>query len=138
MSEAPIEYRLLARRVKSRAALKAPPATLTETRFLAGSELRARAKKAEVVQGLFDGRRKRTFKVDMALSGVAVGQHRFPPGVKGTKLSARRKLLTEEQHRDTIVGYLPDHLARRVRPETLDKRLVVPVKVDALAEQDPK
>jgi len=138
MSEAPIEYRLLGRRVKDRDALKPPPTTLTETRFLAGDEPRARAKKAEAVQGLYDGKRKRTFKVDMAMAGVAVGEHRFPPGVKGSKLAPRRKLLTEADHKETLVGYLPDHLASRVRPQKLDKRLVIGVKIDALAELDPE
>src|SRR3954451_13100684 len=105
MSEAPIEYRLLGRRVKDREALKPPPTTLTETRFLAGDEPRARAKKAEPVQGLYDGKRKRTFKVDMSMAGVAVGEHRSPRGVRGRKLAPRRKLLAEEDHKETLIGY---------------------------------
>ena len=139
MAEEPIPFKSLARRIKARDALKPPPrVALTKTMFLPGDEPRVEVSGVEAVRPLFNGDGQRMFKVDVDVGRFALGSHSFPPGVEGTELKRRRKLLAEEDHRDALVGFLPDHLALRVRPEKLDKRLTVPVKLDALAKRDPE
>jgi V8-like Glu-specific endopeptidase len=140
MSEPPIEYKSLGRRIKARDALTEPPdMALTKTLFVLGDEPRAELKAVDAVQPLFqDDGGGRMFRVDLDVGRLAVGKHSFPPGVAGTELPRRRKLLAEDDHRDTLIGYLPDHLALRVRPEKLDKRLAVAKKIDVLAQRDPE
>ena len=139
MAEAPIPFKSLARRVKARDALKPPPdVALTKTMFLAGDDPKVELRDIEAVRPFFADNGDRMFKVEVDLGHLALGRHSFPPGVEGTELKRRRKLLEEDDHREALVGFLPDHLALRVRPEKLDKRLAVATKIDALAEEDPE
>ena len=139
MSEPPIEYKSLGRRIKARDALTEPPdMALTKTLFVLGDEPRVQLTALEVVQPMFDGGGGRMFKVEIDIGRLAVGKHSFPPGVAGTELARRRKLLKEDDHLDVLTGYLPDHLALRVRPSKLDKRLAAGKKIDALSQRDPE
>jgi hypothetical protein len=127
MTEEPIKYASLARKVKARDALtEMPDISLTETMFLAGREPNLATRGIEVVQPHYTSDEQTpVFKVDVAVDRAKLGVHVFGPGMTGTKLPARRKLLSEEDNRESVVGFLPDHLALRVRPQKLDKRLVV-------------
>jgi V8-like Glu-specific endopeptidase len=58
--------------------------------------------------------------------------HSFAPGLAGTKLSARRKLLREDDHADLLSGFLPDHLALATRPSKLGRALRTGIKFDAV------
>jgi hypothetical protein len=140
MTEEPIKYASLARKVKARDALTEMPATsLTETMFLAGREPRLETRGVEVVQPHYTSDEQTpVFKVDVEVARAKLGVHVFGPGMTGTSLPARRKLFTEEENRESLVGYLPDHLALRVRPEKLDKRLATRKKIDALGDDDPE
>jgi V8-like Glu-specific endopeptidase len=140
MSKAPIPYKLIARNVKAREALAAvPDVALTQTLFLAGKEPEARMAAREAVRPTYpNDEQARVFQVEVELSRVAIGEHAFPPGLAGTALRANRRLLTERESGDRLVGFLPDHLPLRIRPNRLDKRLEVGKKIDALARADPK
>jgi V8-like Glu-specific endopeptidase len=139
MPEAPIAYRSLGRRIKARDALKPPPSVaLTKTMFLPGDKPNVKLRGVEAVRPMYEGDGDSIYKVDVDLGRLAVGRHSFPPGVEGTELKRRRELLAEDDHRDAVVGYLPDHLALRVRPGKLDKRLAVAKRIDALAKLDPE
>jgi V8-like Glu-specific endopeptidase len=140
MTEAPIKYAALTRQVQAREPLSPmPDVALTETRYFAGREPHLETRGIEVVQPLYTSdERTPVFKVDVEVARATIGTHVFGPGMTGTKLPARRKLLDEESNRESLVGYLPDHLALRVRPEKLDKRLAIDKKIDALADDDPE
>ena len=139
MAEAPIPFKSLSRRIKARDAVKRPPdVALRQTMFLPGDDPRVEVSSVEAVRGLFQENGERMFKVEVDVGRFALGMHSFPPGLEGTELKRRRKLLAEDDHPDALVGFLPDHLALRVRPEKLDKRLTVPIKIDALKKRDPE
>jgi len=140
MNEAPIKYAALTRKVQAREPLTPmPDVALTETRFIAGREPSLQTRGIEEVQPLYTSDEGTpVFRVDVEVARAALGTHVFGPGMSGTKLPARRKLLDEESNRESLVGYLPDHLALRVRPEKLDRRLAVDKKIDALAGDDPE
>ena len=139
MAEDPIPFKSLARRIKARDALKPPPeVAVRKTMFLPGKEPNVEVRNIEAVRPLFQDNGSRMFKVEVDVGRLEVGRHSFPPGVEGTELKRRRKLLSEEDHRDALVGFLPDHLALRVRPEKLDRFLAAPVKIDPLAKRDPE
>src|SRR5688572_26709233 len=129
MADAPIPFKSLSRRIKARDAVKRPPdVALRQTMFLPGDEPRVEVSTVEAVRPLFQENGERMFKVELDVGHFALGRHSFPPGLEGTELKRRRDLLSEDDHRDAVVGFLPDHLALRVRPEKLDKRLAVPIK----------
>lgn len=137
MTEPPIEFKSLARKVKAlppRSELR--DASLTRTFFIAANDPSAevqgvgRTRSAGKVEDAAN-----TYRIDVDLGRAAIGQHSFPPGVEGTRLAARRKLLREDDNADLLTGYLPDHLARHVRPDKLDKQFRTAVKIDALAKQ---
>jgi V8-like Glu-specific endopeptidase len=139
MAEDPIPFKSLTRRIKARDPVGPPPrVALRKTMFLPGDEPQVEVSTVEAVRPLFQENGNRMFKVEVDVGRSALGSHSFPPGLEGTELKRRRKLLAEEDHRDALVGFLPDHLALRVRPEKLDKRLAVPSKIDALAKRDPE
>ncbi len=77
------------------------------------------------------------FRAGPGLEENPFGHRAFAEGVLGTKLSGRRKLLDEAQHQDLLTGYLPDHLALRTAPATLERKFRRWSKIDALADVDP-
>ncbi len=134
MSEAPIPYTALGRKVRAREPLSELGATtFTTALYLAGDEPRLDVRSVEEVRPTYAAKGdRRLFRLDVDVSRMAIGQHTFAPGVEGTKLPARRKLLAEREHAEVLTGFLPDHLPLRVRPEKLDRRLRRPVKFDPL------
>lgn len=124
MSSEPIRYERLERAVQAREALTSPPDEgVTETLFLTGREPIPEVRHVEVVEPVVALSDDKTFRVDLTIPRKAIGVHSFGPGVDSTKLSSRRRLFTEEEHSDAVVGFLPDHLDLRVKPEKLDRRL---------------
>lgn len=141
MSKPPIKFSALGRSIKARDPLADPPQeALTTSLFLAGDEPALEVRAVDVIEPSFSRKGdRRVFKVEVDVRRAALGQHSFAPGVEGTRLSRRRKLLHEEGHNDLLTGFLPDHLALRVRPEKLDKRLSAARKLNTLREgRDPK
>jgi V8-like Glu-specific endopeptidase len=140
MTEAPIKYALLTRQVEAREALtQMPDVSLTQTLFLAGREPHLETRHIEVVQPIYTSDEETpVFRIDVEVARAALGTHVFGPGMEGAKLPTRRDLLDEEGHRESLVGFLPDHLALRVRPDRLDKRLSIRKKINALADDDPE
>lgn len=139
MAETPIKYASLSRKVKAREALtEMPDISLTDTFFVAGREPRLETRGVTQVQPHYTSDEQTpVFKLDVEVSRAKLGVHVFGPGMSGTRLAARRKLLNEEDHRESLVGFLPDHLALRVKPQKLDKRLVSDKKIDALGDGNP-
>jgi V8-like Glu-specific endopeptidase len=134
-TEKPIPYRSLSRRVPVRDAIAPPPeVSLTKTLFLGGREPKASMQSLDPVVPSYQVEgQERVFRVDVALDRVAVGQRSFAPGLDGTRLPVRRKLLRERDNGDALVGFLPDHLPLRVQPEALDKLLAAPKRIDLAA-----
>jgi V8-like Glu-specific endopeptidase len=139
MSTEPIPFTKIASRVGAREALSDAPAdAVRATLFLHGREPVPQVQNVEVVNPTYtDDANVPLFRVDLDLPRLSVGVHAFGPGLAGTKLSARRKLLVEDEHVDQLTGFLPDHLAMRSLPSKLDRRLSARVKIDATALADP-
>lgn len=139
MSTSPLPFEKV--KGRTREAIGAvPDLSLTRTLFLPGREPHIETRQIEQVKPSFPGDADTgLFRVDLELPRAALGVHAYPPGVGGTKLDARRKLLTEDAAHAVLTGHLPDHLALRAVPQRLDKRLVVAKKIDALgAAKDPQ
>lgn len=138
MAEQPIPFEALEQVVGVREALApVPDAVITTTLFLAGREpAPERTGVAEIRPTFVAAEDTRVFRVDLDTPRTAIGVHAFGPGVEGRELPARRRLLQEDDHGDALSGFLPDHLARRLRPEDLPRPLRTRVKVDALAPVD--
>lgn len=139
MTESPITYARLARSVGTRAASAEPPATgITETMFLTGAEPVPEVREVNVVTPTVRLNDQHTFRVDLDIPRKAIGVHSFAPGVESTRLSARRTLLREDDHREAVTGFLPDHLDLKVHPDRLDRRLQrrLQRKVPALDDPD--
>ncbi len=108
MAEDPIPFKSLTRRIKARDPVGPPPAVaLRKTMFLPGDEPRVEVSTVEAVRPLFQENGDRMFKVEVDVGRSALGHHSFPPGLEGTELKRRRKLLSEEEHREALVGFLP-------------------------------
>jgi len=122
----PIPNKELRRRIKTRRALAQPPDdVIRESFFVAGPC--PGVNKVEVSELEADERAGTgTHRVDVGISGRRLGQHVFPPGMRNTRLSTRRKRLEEQEHEKTLTGYLPDHLTMRPLPQRLKRKLVVP------------
>lgn len=117
-----------------------PDLPQTRTLFVPGREPVITPRRSEKVEPIFSSDPDTgLFRFDLELPRAALGVHAFPPGVAGTKLDGRRRLLPEDEARQDLTGHLPDHLALRAVPQRLDKRLVVAKKIDALgAARDPE
>ncbi|KGN34394.1 hypothetical protein N802_12410 [Knoellia sinensis KCTC 19936] len=139
MSE-PIAYQDLASKVGQREAqAEMPDTAIRETLFLTGREPIPEIADVSEVQPTHKGPEGvRTFRVDLDVPRTAIGVHTFPPGVEGTKLSARRTLLVEEEYPQHVEGFLPDHLALKVQPGKLDRQLRRRLKRTKVDADDPE
>jgi V8-like Glu-specific endopeptidase len=134
VNEKPIPLKELRKHLEERDAQAPPPdVALTNTMFVVGRKPVPEIRSVKRVDG-----DEKLFRVDVELPRVEIGVHAIPPGVEGTKLAPRRKLLLEDDHADKLVGFLPDHLPLRLRPAKLDRRFATTKKIDALALRDPK
>jgi hypothetical protein len=117
-----------------------PDFPLTRTLFVSGREPVIETRQTERVKPTYSSDAdSELFRLDLELPRAALGVHAFPPGLAGTKLDGRRKLLAEDGAREVLTGHLPDHLALRAVPQHLDKRLASAKKIDALrAAKDPE
>lgn len=140
MSPEPIPFEKIARTVGRREAIAEPPQEgASATMFLTGREPIPSVRSVEVVKPTFAADPSTPlFRVDLDLPRLSLGVHSFAPGLEGTKLSMRRKLLSEDDHPEHVTGFLPDHLALRTAPAKLDRRLFADVKFDSLAAVDPE
>ena len=139
MAERPIPYTRLATRVATRDRLAEPPdVALQTTMFVAGREPSPETRRLErVLPSFIASHDSAVFRVDLDVPRVAIGVHSFAPGVEGTKLPARRRMLLEEDHADALGGFLPDHLALRTRPDKLDRGLARRVQRTIPSVDDP-
>ncbi|HPU13082.1 MAG TPA: hypothetical protein PLQ19_04740 [Aeromicrobium sp.] len=135
----PLEFKTLDREIGKRDRLAEPPESgISTTLFLPGAEPVPQVSEVSVVEpGVRLGQRD-TFRIDLDLPRRELGVHAVPPGLAGTKLSKRRKLLREEDAPAEVGGFLPDHLARRVRPEKLDRKFARRLKTVEPTEDDPR
>jgi V8-like Glu-specific endopeptidase len=138
MPETPIPFPQLRRRVKARPRLTDKvEARLSQTLYLTGPKPQVRLTEAVPVKdGGSTDPKAQVFRVDLEAEVTRVGVHAFPPGIEGTKLARRRKLLREDDHVELVHGFLPDHLALRPLPERLDKRFRVAQRFDSLAKPE--
>ena len=138
MADQPVPFDELDRLIGDRDAVAdIPDAVITTTLFVAGREPEPeRPAVAEVRPTFVSDQDTRLFRVDLGTARTAVGVHAFAPGVDGKRLSKRRRLLREDDHREALTGYLPDHLARRLRPADLPDQLRTKIKLDPLATPD--
>ncbi len=117
---------------------QAPDDAVFETMFVHGREPIPERRHVDVVVPSFtEDPDLPVFKVDFDLPRLSVGKRWFAPGVGGTQLASRRKLLDENDHRDVLTGYIPDHLAMRPLPDKLDRRLASARKIDPKLFEDP-
>jgi V8-like Glu-specific endopeptidase len=138
MSTEPIPFTKLAKAVGSRDAIaEVPNDAVTATMFLTGREPIPQVRNVEVVTPTYTAEMNvPMFRVDLDLPRLSIGVHSFAPALQGKALLAKRKLLTEDDHRDALTGFLPDHLALRALPAKLDKLLTTRNKIDPKSFED--
>jgi V8-like Glu-specific endopeptidase len=138
VTEAPISFERIGRAVKRRPALTGQLIdAVRDTVFVSGQEPRPSVVAVDQVTPAVAVGDEATYRVDIEVSGRAVGVHSFGPGLSGTKLAARRKLLHEQDHPDQLSGFLPDHLALRPLPNRLGRQFRPRVKRRVPDRDDP-
>lgn len=135
----PIAFRSLARAIGDRERLTEPPDTgVTTTMFVPGAEPIPEVSNVSVVDPLVRLGERETFRIDLTVPRREIGVHATPPGIEGTRLKSRRELLLDDNHPEAVSGFLPDHLARRVRPDKLDRRFARRLKRTKPTDDDPR
>ncbi len=123
MSDTPIPFAEIGRAVTARDPLTEPRIdAIQHTLFVTGRDPAPEVRAIEEIRPVVRTSEEATFRIDLEIPRMSIGVHSFGPGAEGVKLSARRRLLTEEEHPDAVVGFLPDHLGLRSTPAKLDRR----------------
>jgi V8-like Glu-specific endopeptidase len=127
----PIPFRSLRRAIEEREAITEPPTRLVEMSLLVAGRDRP---SVEVDTRPLEGqpRDADSYEIRLAVDGVALGQHVYPPSMQVKKLSRRRRLTPDAREGKTLAGFLPDHLALRPLPQRLPRELRVPLRINAL------
>jgi V8-like Glu-specific endopeptidase len=138
MSEKPIPFSKLRRAVPPRDPAGPPLVqALRETMYVAGREPAATMVGLEPVRPTVSVGQEPVFRVDVELERRAIGTHAFAPGAEGIKVPARRELMLEDDHREHLTGFLPDHLPLRSTPDKLDRAFLPRLKRTVPSAGDP-